>query len=106
MLTTCDDGPLPHPLAVVLAAVLWLWQALKRTASAMDAATRAQSAAKQSFLRRAGEAYGYGGSSAGHIDGWRAAELPGLVPPLGQPRAPDAIVYLDYAGSALPLASQ
>ena len=58
---------------------------------------------KRSFLRRAGAAYGYGG----RLEASRsAAELPGLAPPVGRRGERDALIYLDYAGAALPLASQ
>ena len=70
------------------------------------------------FLRRAGNDYGYASSPGGHIDEWRSRELPQLISPLKagailprrrrtteqQPDEPE--VYLDYAGSALPVKSQ
>ena len=56
----------------------------------------ARAARKASFVARAGARYGYAASPLGHIDGWRATELPGL----------ETLVYLDYAGSALAHASQ
>lgn len=69
---------------------------------------RARRRAKAQFLARAGQRYGYASSPAGHIDSWRSKELPGLVGPLERDAdgAGERIVYLDYAGAALPVASQ
>ena len=71
---------------------------------------------KECFLRRVGDAYGYANSPGGFIDDWRSRELPQLIPPIIQKsqsaQTSDASssdreeVYLDYAGSALPLKSQ
>lgn len=53
---------------------------------------------KTDFLKRAGDAY------SSTIDDWRPRQLPNLF----QPAAPkdDQVVYLDYAGAALPTTSQ
>lgn len=50
-------------------------------------------------------AYGYHTSRRGWIDTWRVREF-GLIAPLGAQTPKEAIVYLDHAGAALPLASQ
>ena len=74
----------------------------RRRRKTVDAAASARKAA---FLKAAGGAYGYAGSAAGYIDAWRSAELPTLIAPLGA-QGDGAEVYLDYAGAALPVASQ
>ena len=74
--------------------------------SADGAPLSAQRARRQRFLAAVGPRYGYTHSAAGHVDGWRATEFPGLLQPMGRPSPPDAVVYLDYAGAALPTASQ
>ena len=79
---------------------------------------------KTAFVKKVGDNYGYNGSPGGHIDEWRPREFPNLISPLGlgekyQDRdqcdpsiSKDSCnlvgreVYLDYAGSALPTASQ
>jgi molybdenum cofactor sulfurtransferase len=56
-----------------------------------------------------GNAYGYAASGKGHIDSWRGLEFPALVQPTGSRNSTDnkdQMVYLDYAGSALPAKSQ
>lgn len=61
---------------------------------------------KNDFLKRAGSDYGYRSSSLGFIDQWRPLEIPALVHPLSFPTLEEKEVYLDYAGSALPHATQ
>jgi molybdenum cofactor sulfurtransferase len=65
---------------------------------------------KEAFLQRVGDSYGYGASTKGFIDTWRGTEFPGLVEPLvgsaSTMRNRGQIVYLDYAGAALPAMSQ
>ena len=87
-----------------------LWQ---RRQSATPPLTSVEATAyerKRRFRRWAGSRYGYTGSAAGHVDTWRAAELPGLIRPLGtvSSNSPGerGMVYLDYAGAALPVRSQ
>ena len=92
------------PSALLGRLLLWLPWLLRR--ALVGERTRARIARKRSFLRRAGRSYGYAGSAAGHIDTWRTTELPGLIGPVGGASPPGAVAYLDYAGSALPLASQ
>mmetsp|Transcript_11847 Transcript_11847/g.25654 ORF Transcript_11847/g.25654 Transcript_11847/m.25654 type:complete len:1072 (-) Transcript_11847:84-3299(-) len=90
---------------------------------------QAQIQRKNSFLKRAGNDYGYVSSSGGHIDTWRQLEYPHLISPINYAGNGDRgstlhsdtsadissredsdqtepEVYLDYAGSALPSASQ
>lgn len=73
---------------------------------------------KQDFLSRHPQEYGYRDSCLGFIDEWRPTEFPGLQHPLGYTIIADTAtgdqegddnekeVYLDYAGSALPMKSQ
>ena len=84
---------------------------------------------KEEFQSRVHDDYGYASSPAGHIDSWRAKELPYLIAPLATSSLSDddgdetttynnnngdtytskqeeAMVYLDYAGAALPTGSQ
>ena len=84
---------------------------------------------KQDFLQRINSndteregPYGYAQSPDGFIDSWRKQEFPQLVPPLvdespnknttecerkeSEPPLPEPVVYLDYAGAALPSQSQ
>ena len=65
---------------------------------------------KKEFLGRVGDSYGYAASGKGHIDTWRGTEFPGLVEPLGtrskKRKDQSIMVYLDYAGAALPAKSQ
>ena len=63
---------------------------------------------KLEFLHRVGDDYGYAGSSKGFIDHWRHTEFPRLLPPIGHENGTNSspVVYLDYAGSALPSRSQ
>ena len=64
---------------------------------------------KREFLQRVGNAYGYAASAKGHIDIWREMEFPALVQPMGSRTrngSKDQLVYLDYAGAALPAKSQ
>jgi molybdenum cofactor sulfurtransferase len=65
---------------------------------------------KKSFLEKNGDDYGYTSAPCGFIDEWRAAELPGLIPPCDRRPEEDSgsetEVYVDYAGSALPTSSQ
>ena len=82
-------------------AILYIWR--RRRGGKVDAEAVMR---KQEFLKRAGHSYGFQQAVAGCIDAWRREELPGLIAPLGQRSARDAIVYLDHAGGALPTASQ
>jgi len=86
-------------LAALIATVIFV----RRRRRAAEAPQRR---AKAAFLARAGLRYGYAASPAGHIDSWRSRELPGLVGPVGSEAIYETMVYLDYAGSALPIASQ
>ncbi len=78
---------------------------------------------KFDFLKRVGDQYGYRHSPANYIDFWRQQELPGLIPPLQYSQHQsywrrqrstslennsDDIpqVFLDFAGTTLPTASQ
>ena len=76
---------------------------------------------KMDFLARKGNDYGYRGSELGYIDNWRPREFMSLQLPLGRSeldeeygqddngedhRTTEREVYLDYAGSALPMRSQ
>lgn len=68
---------------------------------------------KREFLLRVGDEYGYQGTNGGFIDDWRPKELPNLqLPVLKHQQSSDRKddyereIYLDYAGSALPTASQ
>ena len=86
-------------LVLSSATIILLWQRLpRRNTAAM--------ARKRRFLRQTGCSYGYRGTPAGFIDRWRRNELPGLIPPISCRRHGSEIVYLDYAGAALPTASQ
>ena len=73
-----------------------------------DEETRLRCRWKNDFEVRAGDKYGYRTSSKGYIDDWRKSEFPGLVAPLGKKKivSSDSVVYLDYAGAALPSKSQ
>ena len=74
-----------------------------------DAHTAERRIRKREFLQRAGSAYGYAASVKGHIDSWRGWEFPALVQPMGSKTRKDSddkMVYLDYAGAALPAKSQ
>ena len=86
--------------------------------------------AKNEFLERVGNSYGYANSRKGFIDDWRELEFPSLIPPLKSSKikndmdttnnescaghdvessseeVSEAEVYLDYAGGALPTRTQ
>ena len=105
----------PPRFVVVIAAtaVMLLVRRLRKRRSAQHAlrtmfATQFEYGAAQARKRRflaAHPAYGYPAARQ-TIDSWRPRELPGLLPPLGTPMCDNAMVYLDYAGAALPLSSQ
>lgn len=62
---------------------------------------------KKEFLLRVGSSYGYAKQRCGFIDKWRSREFPALVAPLcWWPKRNGGLHYLDYAGAALPSASQ
>jgi molybdenum cofactor sulfurtransferase len=77
---------------------------------------------KMDFLARVGDDYGYRGSDLGYIDDWRPIEFPSLQLPFecsgplnncgkydnkgNDAGTVEREVYLDYAGSALPMKSQ
>lgn len=69
--------------------------------------SKAARSRKRDFLRRVGPSYGYVQQQCGFIDKWRASEFPALAAPLcWWPRRNGGLHYLDYAGAALPSASQ
>ncbi len=85
--------------AVALLVVTVAW---RKRRSAWHVAAHSR---KRRFLA-AHPDYGYP-AACEPIDHWRPRELPGLLPPVGGAQTrDDAMVYLDYAGAALPLASQ
>jgi len=98
---------LPRALlaASALAAAGWLLARARQRRRSRDTERTRR---KRIFLSRAGHAYGYGRSAGGHVERWRPDELPQLVQPAESERASEneRVVYLDYAGAALPLASQ
>ena len=108
-------------LLFVLPMIVW-WQKQdnmrRRSATPNDRQRR-----KREFLARNRQHYGYNnGTAADPIDSWRATELPQLISPIAtenkswsgwqwtwrkaQRPPTDPIVYLDYAGAALPVQSQ
>jgi len=105
--------PLRFVAVIAASAVVLLVRSLRKRRSAQRAirtmfATQFEYDAAQARKRRflaAHPAYGYPAARQ-PIDSWRPRELPGLLPPLGAPMCDNAMVYLDYAGAALPLSSQ
>ena len=105
--------PLRFVAVIAASAVVLLMRRLRKRRSAQRAirtmfATQFEYDAAQARKRRflaAHPAYGYPAARQ-PIDSWRPRELPGLLPPLGAPMCDNAMVYLDYAGAALPLSSQ
>jgi molybdenum cofactor sulfurtransferase len=114
--------------AASIVMISWLWWR-RRTCAHLKNSTSSSTSPSQlrdriidkaEFLERVGEKYGYPDSKKGFIDDWREAEFPSLIPPMtssisvskhrveqpteGEPSEPE--VYLDFAGSALPTASQ
>lgn len=69
---------------------------------------------KDDFVSRSGNDYGYATSQRGHINTWRGTEFPNLISPLVRStkissttaQGEELIVYLDYAGAALPAKTQ
>lgn len=99
-----------------LAAAFAVWRGRQHIIRSLDrlrrtAALCARASRKAEFVNRiaaqgSGTEYGYATAKTGHIDTWRAQELPNLIAPLGRESSPGAMVYMDYAGAALPTARQ
>jgi selenocysteine lyase/cysteine desulfurase len=96
------DSGLPLFAATVLIAKLCLTPSRSEKKKYDDCRNRR----KQEFLRVSVDDYGYAGSEAGFIDGWRHKELPELISPIPANKNSQGLVYLDYAGAALAVPRQ
>lgn len=113
---TCDEKSASFSLSVETVSVASLLSMLiillsynKQKRNRQGKAGDSQWERKQDFLSRVGTTYGYKKTNGGFIDDWRPKELPSLQLPVLKNQINDSSereVYLDYAGSALPTASQ
>jgi len=109
---TCETKQRAHPPSYH--STRTMMETMSSSFSTMEEDTSIEGSAalsrKQDFLSRVNtDDYGYRGSEMGYIDEWRPVEFPQLLSPLGHDRKDDEEeqeIYLDYAGSGLPMKSQ